>query len=64
MDYRQEVELTLLPGVDDTTAFIEWQIRGTRFNEVKAAASSRLLGPGWRRTTRTWSGPAASGDTR
>jgi hypothetical protein len=39
MDYRQEVELTLLPGVDDTTAVIEWQLRGTRFNEVKVAAS-------------------------
>jgi hypothetical protein len=39
MDYRQEVELTLLPGGDDTTAVIEWQLRGTRFNEVKVAAS-------------------------
>ena len=39
MDYRQEVELTLLPGMDDTTTVIEWQLRGTRFNEVKVAAS-------------------------
>jgi len=40
MDYRQEVELTLLPGVDDSTAVIEWQLRGTRFNEVKLAGSA------------------------
>ena len=39
MDLRQEVELTLLPGVDDTTTIIEWQLRGTRFNEVKMASS-------------------------
>jgi hypothetical protein len=41
MDYRQDVELTLLPGTDDTTAVIEWQLRGTRFNEVKVATSSQ-----------------------
>jgi hypothetical protein len=41
MDLRQEGELTLLPGVDDTTAIIEWQLRGTRFNEVKVASSSQ-----------------------
>jgi hypothetical protein len=41
MDLRQEVELTLLPGVDGTSLIIEWQLRGTRFNEVKVASSSR-----------------------
>jgi hypothetical protein len=39
MDLRQEVELTLLTGIDDQTAIIEWQLRGTRFNEVKVASS-------------------------
>lgn len=39
--YRQDVELTLLPDIDDTTAVIEWQLRGTRFNEVKVATSSQ-----------------------
>ena len=41
MDFRQEIELTLLPGIDDTTAVIEWQLRGMRFSEVKVASSSQ-----------------------
>jgi hypothetical protein len=39
MRLRRQVELTLLTDVDDTTAVIEWQRRGTRFGEVKLASS-------------------------
>jgi hypothetical protein len=41
MKLRQEVQLTLLTAIDDTTAVIEWQLRGTRFNEVKVTSSSQ-----------------------
>lgn len=44
---RQRVELSLLPGIGRTTAIIEWQTRGTRFNEVHIASS-------WE-TARAWS---------
>jgi hypothetical protein len=41
LDLRQQVELTLLTGIEDITTVIEWQRRGTRFSEVLVASSSR-----------------------
>lgn len=41
MDLRQEVELTLLPGGDDTTTVLEWQLRGTRFKEFEIASTAQ-----------------------
>jgi hypothetical protein len=41
MRLRRQVELTLLTGIDDATAVIEWQRRGVRFGEVKVASSYR-----------------------
>jgi len=35
MDLRQRVELTLLMGTDDVATIVEWQRRGTHFNEIE-----------------------------
>ena len=34
-DLRQRVELTLLMGADDAATIVEWQRRGTHFNEIE-----------------------------